>query len=222
MRKIGDFTKKLSLFLLMAVCCASLSYTNINAANEVSVKLPIEQIFTTNDAKADDVFSYTLKALDSNHPMPADCENGSFCFSIAGNGAIEAGPISYMTPGVYTYRLEHSQKGTGYSCSIESYQIDVHVMNDATGGLVYEISAHNSAGEKVEKILFEHEYKASDDKGTGTGDKPSTGKPSKPSKPGKTILTGDQSSLVLLFGIFAVASVVAIVIVSRRRREKNI
>lgn len=217
MSKLGKVTKKFSIFILMLVCCATLGYATVSAAeNQVSVSIPVEQTFTTNDTKVDNTFSYKLTPLDPTNPMPANSENGTYAFTIAGTRNVEVEPMTYVTPGVYQYKLELIQKGTGYSSKITIYQISVHVMNDSKGGLTHQIVAQNADGEKVGKVLFENNYKASGDKGNEVEQRPSIDAPS------DSVSSGDQTNLMMWLGIICISSVAIGVIVARKRKEKKI
>jgi len=120
------------------------------------LRFMVKQVFTTSSASVDGTFTYRLKALGPDHPMPAGSTAEGHTFTITGNSGAETGPLSYNKQGVYRYELVQviGIEKPGYTYDKRVYTLEVYV--DAA--LKAELVVRNQDGTKADEIKFENAY----------------------------------------------------------------
>jgi pilin isopeptide linkage protein len=100
-------------------------------------------------------FTFTLKALDDNAPMPSsntvkNIEDGSFTF----------GAITYNQEGVYHYQIAETDDGKSYY-TYDKSNYDVTVTITKEDSIIQKEVTITSGGKSVDSITFENEYHTS-------------------------------------------------------------
>ena len=142
-------------FMLLALIVMAQSVAH---AASKPVKITVSQIFSASSAPAGDVFTYILKPIGTGVPMPAYSGTRGYAFSIAGNGSVEIGPLTYGSQGVYRYEIfqEIDSYKSGYSYDRRTFAVEVHVDEELRAAVV----AFVDIDRKVNNIAFENGYKA--------------------------------------------------------------
>ena len=153
----------LMVFIIISIAAAHMPL--FAAANPA--KITVEQNFYNASVYASDTFSYVLRPLDMDAPMPpgsasssttgstSGSASGSHSFTITGNSAYNITQMNFSKVGVYHYEI-YQVIGTakpGYTYDRRIYTLEFFV--DAN--LVATMIAKES-NRKVDKILFENTY----------------------------------------------------------------
>lgn len=148
------------LFLMFFVTGTAL--TTLAAEYQAEAYISVNQTFTVQSyLKPSDTFYYEIKAADDFTPMPQDCINGVYHFSLKGNDKVDVGPIAYTRPGKYTYTVKQlvEEKKAGYTYDHECYTVTVSVKNTPDGGLSATVELPvNREGFKESRIQFDNSY----------------------------------------------------------------
>ena len=172
------------MIILFLIVLATLAPMTVSAA-ENPLSLTVYQVFNTSSADADDSFTYILKPLEIDNPMPSGLPSSvsatGFTFRIKGTGEIKIGAIYFSREGIYSYELYQviSERRTGYTYDDRVYTIEIY----ADGSLNVNVVVKNENGEKMENITFTNSYSS----GGGTVIPPGTTDPPKPITPPGTI-----------------------------------
>ena len=122
----------------------------------VIVDPPVKKVVKGNP-KVSEVFTFQMKALDKDNPMPEGSKDGIKTIMIIGSGEVEFGKIEIKLPGTYSYEITEINDGIkGYEYDSSIYKI-VFEVKDINGKLVAEskIVKENN----VEKeIIFTNTY----------------------------------------------------------------
>ena len=149
----------LMVFMIIMIALAQASV--YAAASPIRIK--VEQTFYTTSVYADDMFSYILKPLDADAPMPPASTAGAYSFAIAGNSAFEISTLAFSKEGFYRYEIYQNigAAKSGYTYDRRIYTIEIRV-DAKLNALV--VALHNN--NKVDRILFDNGYSLQP---TGTG-----------------------------------------------------
>ena len=147
----------LSVMIVFMLALIAMARTGAYAASK-PIKITVSQIFSASSAPSGDVFTYILKPLEPGAPMPAGGGARGYTFSMAGNGSVEIGPLTYNRQGVYRYELyqEIESAKTGYTYDRRKYKLEAYVDSDLGVALV----AFVDTDKKANQIVFENSYKA--------------------------------------------------------------
>ena len=141
--------------VLAAFVCPSIA----QAAPDAQATLVVEQRFINNTSVvAGDVFSYRLRGITDNAPMPQGSTAQGYDFTMQGNESVQI-PIAYTQAGMYEYEIAQIislDADTRYVYDGRVYDVQVHV--DAQGNVRIVVYDRQS-GEKCEKIEFTNYYK---------------------------------------------------------------
>jgi pilin isopeptide linkage protein len=145
--------------------------------------LTVWQVFTTTSDLADGTFSYRLRPLDPESPMPSGSTADGYTLTITGDAGVKINLPDYSRQGVYRYELSQViiTEKPGYTYDRRVYTIDVHI-DDAL-----EISAiiiFNRDGTKVQDIEYINSYRHSPNPWIPPSTEPPT--PAKPVTPPPT------------------------------------
>jgi len=200
--------------LVVAVVASVLCTPGAGAAVPQQVDLTVGQTFETNSTDASGVFTYQLTS-DAAEPMPAGSSSGKYIFTIDGTGEITLPDIVFGTVGVYEYKLSCLTAGAAnYIYDSQVYSIDVYVTNDTSSPTVLvHLDDGSAAGDKAPALSFTQTYQAPVEP---------------PPAPGPSAQTGGEpaggmdSVLLPVAGVLAVAGVLVIaVLLKRRKAEEN-
>lgn len=122
----------------------------------VIVDPPVKKVVKGNP-KVSEVFTFQMKELDKDNPMPEGSKDGIKTIMIIGSGEVEFGKIEIKLPGTYSYEIMEINDGIkGYEYDSSIYKI-VFEVKDINGKLIAEskIVKENN----VEKeIIFTNTY----------------------------------------------------------------
>ena len=118
--------------------------------------ITVTQVFITSDATAEATFSYLLKPLEADNPLPAAAGAASYAFTLSGNSSLEIGPLHYSRPGVYRYEIfqEIGVEKDGYAYDKRVYTVEAYV--DEFLDLIFIVL--NADGAKAQNIVFTNRY----------------------------------------------------------------
>ena len=139
--------------------------------------LTVNQVFNTSSKTVDDTFTYRLRPLESDNPMPSGSTADGYTFIIISNENIQIDLADYSQPGLYEYELSQiiSEEKPGYVYDKRVYTIEAHV--DAALSVI--IIAKNEDGTKAADIDFENSYSSEG----GSTKPPGTTNPSSTTNP---------------------------------------
>ena len=125
---------------------------------DISFGYTVEQFFETSSSTANDEFTYRLKPLDGDNPMPAGSTAEGYTFTISGNDSVEIGPMADSRQGVFKYELYQVIDGVrpGYSYDDRIYTIEAYV-SELKGVSIF---IFNGDREKADDLEFENGYNA--------------------------------------------------------------
>ena len=152
--------------LVMTLVIAALASITAYAADN-PLRFTVEQL-AVSSPQTEAAFTYKLKALGSDNPMPSGSTAEGYMFELTGNSSFEIGPISYNQENVYKYELFQvvETKKPGYIYDKRVYTIEVHVDEAFNVALI----AINVDGTKADKIEFENGYEQTIVAGSKTWD----------------------------------------------------
>ena len=118
------------------------------------LKVTVEQVFTASASSTGGMFTYMLKPLEPNNPMPAGSTAEGYTFTIIGNDSKEINISGFTRQGVYRYELyqQIDAETPGYTYDRRVYRIEAHV--DAALDAI--IIVYNSEEKKADDIVFEN------------------------------------------------------------------
>ncbi|MCL2002568.1 MAG: hypothetical protein FWG72_01020, partial [Oscillospiraceae bacterium] len=160
--------KKATKRIAYALIAAAAALTAIAAAGaqtyadtgDAGVSLTVRQNVAGSPHSPDARFTYTLKPLSPDNPMPAGSAAGGYTFTIAGNRSAVIGPILFNRQDVYRYELYQTAgaAASGYTYDRRVYTIEIHI----DGSLNSYLVILNGAGEKEAELIFENGYDSPD------------------------------------------------------------
>lgn len=205
-----------SMFLLLA-CLLVFPAGHAQAAWEVSVSVPVKQVFETTGEvpdHLDQTFCYQVTAQDKNSPLPDEAQDGVYFLELTGNETKEAGSFVFTHGGVYRYEicLADGQKGEGFTCDSSVYQLLFYVKNGPDGSLIPQIVVKDESGNKLDEISFQHAYL-----GRETGNNADAGTQNQAGN----VKTGDQAEVLLWCALGLVSMALILTAGWSRRRNKE-
>nr|WP_278335943.1 FctA domain-containing protein [Clostridium indicum] len=129
------------------------------AGTPAEVTLTVEQVFSTNAAGVNDVFSYELIADEAN-PMPAGSSGGVYSFTAAGTGSVKI-HMNFPDTGVYNYTVRCSSLAaslSGYVYDDQIYRVTVTVTRQGGGKLAALVVVQKADNNKSASLRFSHSY----------------------------------------------------------------
>ena len=137
--------------------------TNTYKPKPVSVDSPISKLVEGNP-KVKSKFTFKMKALNEDFPMPEGSVDGEKTIQITGAGSNEFGEIEFKLPGTYSYEITEINDGIkNYKYDKSIYVITFEV-EDKDGGLyakqnIVKKTADASKAEATAKeIVFKNKY----------------------------------------------------------------
>lgn len=197
----------LTMAMLLAFPAAALAAappTPVTAsASSVQVNIGLTCELKGDVPESVEAFLVVLQPATADTPMPANPP----VLSVPANTAVTFPPISYDTPGTYSYTLTQKNAGAkGYTYDARTYAIDVYVKTNATSGeLEATVVAYpqDDTTAKVDNIVFKNVYAAG-----SSGALPITG--------------DDLAALIpLITGVAGIAILIAIFAFAALKRKKK-
>ncbi len=162
--KRKNIKEKVILAILLLNLIIVSAGTVCASTNEVTVALPIQQIFEvesneTNNLKL--IGTYELTRLTNEAPMPdGSNEHGVYTFTMDGKNVTNELSITFDHGGIYQYSLFQMTKETeNYMFDKSNYTITVYVKNESKNQLISEVIVENGNGKKCGQIRFKNAYK---------------------------------------------------------------
>jgi pilin isopeptide linkage protein len=159
----------------------------IPAAPPPPPEIKIRQVFITSVASADGTFTYVLKPLKADNPMPKGSAADGYMFEISGNAEKTLVMPEYNREGIYVYELRQliEAKKQDYTYDEKVYIIEIYVsyVNLANSELEITVIVMNEDTTKVidGNIGFVNRYSPPPvDPSTPTPPSPSTPTPPAP------------------------------------------
>ncbi|MGL6197580.1 MAG: Spy0128 family protein [Lachnospiraceae bacterium] len=152
--------KRFFMFFMLLACLLPLVLPQAVQAASTDLTLTVDQVFTKPEgSQAADTFTYSLTALQSGSPMPGGSSGDTWDFTISGTDTISIEPITYSTPGSYSYELRQTvlAEQTGYTYDMQVYTINVNVTY-VGGELQTNVVVEKDNGYKVSVIEFNNSY----------------------------------------------------------------
>jgi len=175
----GFHWSKLLIFVtVLLVVLMTLTPAAVLAADG-SAGFTVEQTYSTSDSTAAATFTYRLKPLDPENPMPLGSTIDGYTFRITGNASVLIGPIYYSKTGMYVYTINQviAASNQNYSYDRRVYTVEIHVDESLNTFVIVK----NESGNKLGAIEFSNSYNAPDI--TDPPDTPDPPKPTDPEKP---------------------------------------
>lgn len=188
----------------------------------------VQQI-NSDSLPSDATFTYRLKPLQLDNPMPMESKELGYIFTITGNNNVEFVFTENIRTGVFTYELyqliDEEEPGVIYDRRI--YQLELRIDSDEVANLI----VYCEEGLKVGDIKFENgfnqeEEEPTDDPEDDPEDEPTPGKPSddRPNQPGKRPLTGDSLSIggwLAIAGVSIAGITLSLILLIKKRKKKR-
>lgn len=179
----------LCLVAIMSILSASFAYTSqfdLTKLNHLSwngslqtdnppiidgtkLKLSVKKQFSSEQPSEQQLFTFELKALKDNSPMPAGASGGSFSFTINGAGELILPEINYTASGKYTYTVsELDTAAAGYTYDTSVYTVTVTVENEGglkISGTEISMSKNGKIYSNLSEVVFTNSYAPADKTG---------------------------------------------------------
>ena len=146
----------LSAIIASLIVLAAASYLVVSAAGN-PVNIVVEQTYLSSHFSATETFTYRLRPLNTDNPMPPGSTAEGYTFSISGNASAVIGPLYFERQYLYRYELYQlvETEKANYIYDRHIYVIEVHVDEYLDAYVI----ALNEAGEKVAPITFTNSFR---------------------------------------------------------------
>ncbi|MDO5117498.1 MAG: FctA domain-containing protein, partial [Eggerthellaceae bacterium] len=132
--------------------------TNTFEVEPVMIDPPVQKTVKGSPA-TDETFTFQLKAVSEDAPMPDDKVGGTKTITITGSGSEEFGPIYYYVAGNYTYEItEIAGSAKGYTYDDTKYFLAVAVTANKDGSLNVAQKVVDGNSNIVDKASFTNTY----------------------------------------------------------------
>ncbi len=127
--------------------------------SSVTVRIPVQQIFSTNKTGVADRFYYVLEAQTEGAPLPAGSRQGRYAFEMNGNAALDL-KMEMKQAGQYVYRLYQTVENerANYRYDRTVYQVTVYAYQDKNNQLAAAVVIYGGDEGKVSKAVFQNAY----------------------------------------------------------------
>jgi hypothetical protein len=141
----------LSALLIFTPACYAGIKGGSRTIPSVTVDIPVSHEIRGNYS-GNDLFSFTLKAMDPENPMPRGSENGVKTVNVKGRFPVDFGDISFEYPDAYYYEISRKARKTDtVSMEDKTYSVMIAVYNDGTSQMV---TWEKATSEKTEGVVF--------------------------------------------------------------------
>ena len=144
------------LILVLSGLISSISI-NAYAAGPAQVTLTVNQVFNSADitGSQDKTLTYSLVPKSASHPMPEGSSREGYIFDVSGTKAAKVGPITFNSPGEYSYELRGKHRpGNGVNNNNRVYRIEVYISTDLAAATV----VYTEGNTKTSEISFEYDH----------------------------------------------------------------
>lgn len=206
--------RKIGVLLCLCLCLTFLSVRKADAAEYgEEIALTVSQTFdigNNSSSNVDQNCRYELEGLTAESIVP----KGEDTFILEGSQS-HTMRFQYMHGGVFEYRLRAvNDSKENYSYDTSVYTIEIHVLNEASGGLDSQVIVKNDAGEKCGELEFTHSYKSSEKTVSPSNPKPESEHPGRHTP----VKTGDESRVVFYFSLMTAAMIISLICLRKRNR----
>lgn len=132
-------------------------FTNVYKPNPVKVDPPVEKV-VVGSPKNPSTFTFRLKTLNPNNPMPQGSSNGVKAVTITGAGETEFGEFEFAEEGTYVYEIsEEVGSDSNYAYDASTYTI-TYTVTDDNGQLVVDTMVVKDDGTQIPVATFVNTY----------------------------------------------------------------
>ena len=152
----GMICRIVCVALVFAVVLAAPAAINVYTADNL-VNITVRQIYSASSQSSEETFTYRLKPLNTDNPMPTGSTTAGYTFTITGSKSVVIGPISPVRDDVYRYELYQvvGTENPNYIYDKRVYTIEIYYEAPSTAYVV----ALNQNGAKANEIVFENSRK---------------------------------------------------------------
>ena len=132
-------------------------FTNVYKPNPVKVDPPVEKV-VVGSPENPSTFTFRLKTLNPNNPMPQGSSNGVKAVTITGAGETEFGEFEFAEEGTYVYEIsEEVGSDSNYAYDASTYTI-TYTVTDDNGQLVVDTMVVKDDGTQIPVATFVNTY----------------------------------------------------------------
>lgn len=132
-------------------------FTNVYKPNPVKVDPPVEKV-VVGSPENPSTFTFRLKTLNPNNPMPQGSSNGVKAVTITGAGETEFGEFEFTEEGTYVYEIsEEVGSDSNYAYDASTYTI-TYTVTDDNGQLVVDTMVVKDDGTQIPVATFVNTY----------------------------------------------------------------
>ena len=132
-------------------------FTNVYKPNPVKVNPPVNKVVVGSPANPS-TFTFRLKTLDPNNPMPQGSTAGVKTVTITGTGETEFGEYEFTEEGSYVYEIsEEVGSDSNYAYDASTYTI-TYTVTDDNGQLVVATKVVKDDGTQMPVATFTNTY----------------------------------------------------------------
>ena len=209
--KLTDL-KKVKIILLVMIVFLSYQRPVLAAVDYPNVKIPVQQIFSSEAEKVSDEFSYVMTTNQNEAPMPEGSRNLQYFWTMKNNVGAEI-VMKVRKVGRYQYKIyQTSEKKDNYLYDQNSYVVIVEAFYDQADQLKVATVVKNDKGEKVERITFENSYIRKE--------KEDLSHLSVSSKSDR-VKTGDDNTIMGYFLLLLISGICLSILIDEKQRQKK-
>ena len=132
-------------------------FTNVYKPIPVKVDPPVEKV-VVGSPENPSTFTFRLKTLNPNNPMPQGSSNGVKAVTITGAGETEFGEFEFTEEGTYVYEIsEEVGSDSNYAYDASTYTI-TYTVTDDNGQLVVDTMVVKDDGTQIPVATFVNTY----------------------------------------------------------------
>ena len=209
--KLTDL-KKVKIILLVMIVFLSYQRPVLAAVDYTNVKIPVQQIFSSEAEKVSDEFSYVMTTNQNEAPMPEGSRNLQYFWTMKNNVGAEI-VMKVRKVGRYQYKIyQTSEKKDNYLYDQNSYVVIVEAFYYQEDQLNVATVVKNDKGEKVERITFENSYIGKE--------KEDLSHLSVSSKSDR-VKTGDDNTIMGYFLLLLISGICLSILIDEKQRQKK-
>ena len=209
--KLTDL-KKVKIILLVMIVFLSYQRPVLAAVDYTNVKIPVQQIFSSEAEKVSDEFSYVMTTNQNEATMPEGSRNLQYFWTMKNNVGAEI-VMKVRKVGRYQYKIyQTSEKKDNYLYDQNSYVVIVEAFYDQEDQLKVATVVKNDKGEKVERITFENSYIGKE--------KEDLSHLSVSSKSDR-VKTGDDNTIMGYFLLLLISGICLSILIDEKQRQKK-
>ena len=209
--KLTDL-KKVNIILLVMIVFLSYQRPVLAAVDYTNVKIPVQQIFSSEAEKVSDEFSYVMTTNQNEAPMPEGSRNLQYFWTMKNNVGAEI-VMKVRKVGRYQYKIyQTSEKKDNYLYDQNSYVVIVEAFYDQEDQLKVATVVKNDKGEKVERITFENSY---------IGKEKEDLSHSSVSSKSDRVKTGDDNTIMGYFLLLLISGICLSILIDEKQRQKK-